>query len=139
MIRSLTLKFIPLAGTLGLILALNWSGTEQGLKSQVIAEHPSIGHTQQVVSVLEQGEPVASKKGPEKVHSLDVNHSTAQELDALPGIGPVLAQRIIDHRSKVGAFQSINELEQVKGIGVKTLKNIRPLLKVSPHVVAAKP
>jgi len=128
-----------LAGTLGLILALNLSGSEEGVKSQVIAEQPGTGYTQQVVSSLEQHEPGVLKKSLAKVHSLDLNYSTAQELDALPGIGPVLAQRIIDHRNKVGAFQSIDELDQVKGIGVKTLKKISPLLKVSPHVVPAKP
>jgi competence protein ComEA len=48
---------------------------------------------------------------------VDLNAATAGELDALPGIGPVLAQRIVDHRSRNGPFRSIDQLEDVPGIG----------------------
>jgi competence protein ComEA len=48
---------------------------------------------------------------------VDLNVATAGELDALPGIGPVLAQRIVDHRSRNGPFRSIDQLEDVPGIG----------------------
>lgn len=48
---------------------------------------------------------------------LDLNTATVAELDALPGIGPVLAQRIVDHRSTHGPFTSVNRLDDVSGIG----------------------
>ncbi|MCZ2824544.1 ComEA family DNA-binding protein [Modestobacter sp. VKM Ac-2982] len=48
---------------------------------------------------------------------LDLNTATVAELDALPGIGPVLAQRIVDHRSAHGPFTSVDRLDDVSGIG----------------------
>jgi competence protein ComEA len=48
---------------------------------------------------------------------LDLNTATVAELDALPGIGPVLAQRIVDHRTAHGRFTSVDQLDDVSGIG----------------------
>ncbi|WP_347060003.1 helix-hairpin-helix domain-containing protein [Blastococcus sp. HT6-30] len=48
---------------------------------------------------------------------IDLNTAGVAELDALPGIGPVLAQRIVDHRSTIGGFRSVEELDDVPGIG----------------------
>lgn len=48
---------------------------------------------------------------------LDLNAATVTDLDALPGIGPVLAQRIVDHRSAHGPFSSVEQLDDVSGIG----------------------
>jgi competence protein ComEA len=48
---------------------------------------------------------------------VDLNTATAADLDALPGIGPVLAQRIVDHRTTNGPFTSVDQLDDVSGIG----------------------
>jgi competence protein ComEA len=48
---------------------------------------------------------------------LPLNSATVADLDALPGIGPVLAQRIVDHRSANGPFTSVEQLDDVDGIG----------------------
>jgi competence protein ComEA len=48
---------------------------------------------------------------------LDLNSATAAELDGLPGIGPVLAQRIVDWRTENGRFASVDQLREVTGIG----------------------
>ncbi|WP_222193248.1 ComEA family DNA-binding protein [Modestobacter italicus] len=48
---------------------------------------------------------------------LDLNSATVADLDALPGIGPVLAQRIVDHRTAQGPFTSVEQLDDVSGIG----------------------
>ncbi|SDY07964.1 competence protein ComEA [Modestobacter sp. DSM 44400] len=48
---------------------------------------------------------------------LDLNSATVADLDALPGIGPVLAQRIVDHRTTSGPFTSVDQLDDVSGIG----------------------
>ena len=61
----------------------------------------------------------------------DLNRATVAELDRLPGIGPVLARRIVEHRERVGAFRSTDELLGVPGIGTKLLERSRP------HVTAA--
>lgn len=58
--------------------------------------------------------------------ALDLNKATALDLDALPGIGPALAKRIIDYRQRYGPFKKIDDLEQVSGIGPKKLALIKP-------------
>lgn len=60
-----------------------------------------------------------------KVH---LNSATLEQLDTLPGIGPVLAQQILDYRSANGAFRSIDELDAVPGIGPARLEQLRPLV-----------
>jgi comEA protein len=57
--------------------------------------------------------PEASPAG----EKLDLNHSGLYDLEALPGIGPVMAQRIMDYRDSLGGFQSVDDLKKVKGIG----------------------
>jgi competence protein ComEA len=71
---------------------------------------------------------------PKRFHqgSLDVNRATEQDFDALPGIGPKLAERIMEYRQSVGAFHSLDELRAIKGIGNKKFERIRPLVTVSP-------
>ena len=60
---------------------------------------------------------------------LDLNSATASQLDALPGIGPVLAQRIVAHRLEHGPFRSVDELLSVHGIGPRLLERLRPSLR----------
>jgi competence protein ComEA len=60
---------------------------------------------------------------------IDLNRATAEDLDAVPGIGPALAQRIIDYRRAHGPFKTIEELEEkVSGFGPKKLEGIKPYL-----------
>jgi competence protein ComEA len=61
---------------------------------------------------------------------LDLNTAGLTELDALPGVGPVLAQRILDWRSENGRFTSVDELGEVSGIGDKVLDRLRALVRV---------
>jgi competence protein ComEA len=49
--------------------------------------------------------------------TLDINHCGYYDFEALPGIGPVIAQRILDYRDSVGRFETIDDLKKVKGIG----------------------
>jgi competence protein ComEA len=61
---------------------------------------------------------------------VDLNTATLEQLDGLPGIGPVLAQRILDWRTANGRFDSIDELGEVSGIGEAHLSDLRPLVVV---------
>ena len=55
---------------------------------------------------------------------IDINRATLDDLITLPGIGPALAQRIIDYRSEHGPFRSVEELERVSGIGPQTVSGL---------------
>jgi competence protein ComEA len=61
---------------------------------------------------------------------LDLNTATAEQLDALPGIGPVTAAKILAWRSTHKRFSVVDELAEVPGIGPKTLADLRPLVRV---------
>ena len=57
-----------------------------------------------------------------------LNSATIEQLDALPGIGPVTAQKIVDYREKHGAFSSVDELDAISGIGPARLDQLRDLV-----------
>ena len=59
---------------------------------------------------------------------LNINTATAKELQTLPNIGEGMAQKIIDHRTQHGNFTSVDALQNVKGIGAKTLEKLRPFV-----------
>jgi len=61
---------------------------------------------------------------------LDLNRATITQLDTLPGIGPVTAQRIIDYRTKVGRINSVDELKKISGLGGTKFEEIKSLLRI---------
>ena len=62
-------------------------------------------------------------------HLIDLNHATSQELELLPGIGPAMAARIIEHRQR-RPFQSVAQLRRVKGIGPAKFEALRTRVRV---------
>lgn len=60
----------------------------------------------------------------EPVWPVNINTATLEQLQTLPGIGPVLAQRILDYREENGPFLSVSELTMVSGIGISTLEKL---------------
>jgi competence protein ComEA helix-hairpin-helix repeat region len=61
---------------------------------------------------------------------VNLNTATAAELETLPGVGPVLAQRIIAYREEHGGFRSVDELREVPGIGDATFAELEPRVTV---------
>ena len=60
----------------------------------------------------------------------DLNRASAGELDRLPGVGPVLAARIVDYRAQHGAFRRVEELMAVRGIGPRLYARLAPRVSV---------
>jgi competence protein ComEA len=71
------------------------------------------------------GDPAGGSAGP-----IDLNTATVAELDTLPGVGPVLAQRILDWRTQHGQFASVDQLSDVPGIGDARMAQLRDLVRV---------
>lgn len=74
--------------------------------------------------------PAAARSGSAAAAAGPVRLSTAtlQELDALPGVGPVTAQKILDYREQHGGFRSVDELDAVPGIGPARIEQLRELV-----------
>lgn len=62
--------------------------------------------------------------------TVSLSSATAEQLETLPGVGPVLARRILEHREKHGGFSSVDQLQDVNGIGERRFADIKP--KVTP-------
>jgi comEA protein len=73
---------------------------------------------------------------PEK--KININTASISELQKLPQIGEVVAQRIIDHREKHGKFEKIEEIMKIKGIGEKTFLKLKDLITVGDGSTAKK-
>lgn len=81
------------------------------------------------VAPEEEAPQITRQAVPTQVH-VNINTATADQLTALPGIGPVKAQHIVEYRQSIGRFTSVDQLINVNGIGEKTLANIRNLVEL---------
>ncbi|MCI1224288.1 ComEA family DNA-binding protein [Bifidobacterium sp.] len=90
---------------------------------QHTATAPADGPT---ASLVTPSNPAAKDSG-----LVNLNTATMQELDTISGVGPVTAQRILEHRQRIGRFTSIDQLLDISGIGPKTLEKLRSQVTVS--------
>lgn len=79
---------------------------------------------------------IAETRPVPRVGKLDLNRARVEDFESLPGIGPVLAERIIEYRRSKGPFRTVGDLRLVKGIGKTKFERLRQLVSVTP---AAKP
>lgn len=152
MFRSLLIKLAMLAGTAALVVWIGWPVPEPREEtSQVVADKPVEAvdrhetqgiHAAAVAPLpsppqvdtpkVQPGSPVVKPNA-----RLDLNRASAAELQRLPGIGEVLAKRVVEARTSRGSFSTIEELLEVKGIGEKKLERLRPLITVTASVRSA--
>ncbi len=105
---------LPATSTVGMSLARRLIDGEQ-----LVVGEP------QPTAQLPQASGSSAASGP-----LDLNAATVNDLDALPGIGPVLAQRVVDWRTAHGSFTSVDQLRQISGLGGKKFDALAPLVRV---------
>ena len=143
---SLLLKLGMFAATMGVVFWIGWSLPTSFDRERNIAAESLEGPEVEVSSdsgrvTTVSPTPAASladqrstAAAPKRDHQglLDLNRATDRDFDALPGVGPKLAERIMEYRQSVGAFHSPEELRAVKGIGKKKFEQIRPLVTVTP-------
>jgi competence protein ComEA len=148
MFRSLLMKFGMLAVTIGVVLWIGWQTPDFSLKQAASVDDSKAAPALSPVTV--KAEPSRASQADQKSMAaesgaakggiaadrtatqrvVDLNRATAQELESLPGIGAVLAERVIAYRKSVGSFQTVEGLRDVKGIGSKTFDRLKPLVTV---------
>jgi comEA protein len=71
---------------------------------------------------------LAQKPNPVSAEKVNLNTASVEQLQSLPGIGPVIAKSIVEYRTKVGKFNRIEEIINVKGVGEKKFQKIKDRL-----------
>jgi competence protein ComEA len=120
------------ADTIGLNMARPVGDGEQivvGL-APVPGQRTALGSSVSAGTPPASGAPVSGTVKPKASEALDLNTATQQQLDALPGVGPVTAAAIVAWRQANGKFTSIDQLADVDGIGPARLEKLRPLVRV---------
>jgi comEA protein len=122
MFRSLLIKFAMLAATVAAVLWIGWPAPEEKT-SQAPPGQP-------VAVQLPTALPGAAVPAAKTAAKVNLNRAGTDELQTLPGVGPVLAQRMVEWRRAHGRFRTVDDLQEVKGIGKKRLEQLRPLVTV---------
>lgn len=145
LLQSLLLKLGMFAVTMGVVLWIGWqmprAMSRPALPQQAPAaqserlELPSpVGNVSQEAPVT-----VAGLQGVSRAPQLmDLNRASVEEIEQLPGVGPVLARRVVAYRTSLGRFRKVEDLRGVKGIGQKKLERLRQLVTVAPPVAFDK-
>lgn len=145
--QSLLLKLGMFTATMAVVFWIGWSlpnslerehglagESLEGSKADIVSDSSNATvESASSASMISDQPAIAAASKPTRTGLLNLNRATEREFDALPGIGPQLAERIMEYRRSVGTFHSLEELRAVKGIGKKKLDRIRPLVTVTPE------
>jgi competence protein ComEA len=146
MLRSLLINLAMLVGTLAAVFWIGWSVPQtppeipRRAVGEVTPSSPAVAHSPEVnvpngpPRTVQREKPVSTALRGKAETKLDLNRATLEQFRTLPGIGPTLAQRMIDHRRASGPFRSVEDLHKVKGIGRKRIERLRPLVMVEAVV-----
>jgi competence protein ComEA len=150
MLYSLFVKLAMLGLTLGVVLWIGWTvphsryvEAERSSELGTLQDHPlrssgPLAVSEAAFSLAQRQD--ASRTTRPVAEKLDLNRATEQDFEALPGIGPLLAERIVEYRQARGAFRDVEQLRRVKGIGKKKFDRIRSLVGVTvPQVQTKEP
>ncbi|MEU6764606.1 ComEA family DNA-binding protein [Streptomyces sp. NPDC046853] len=96
---------------------------------QVAVGEPAAASAAPAVPAAPGAGAAAGPPGASPAAQVGLNTATAEQLDELPGVGPVLAQHIIDYRTEHGGFRSVDELREVNGIGDKRYADLQNLVR----------
>lgn len=117
---GITCAFLCLV--LGIFIGRNLSDTNLTIEDN--------GSANSVVSQGNKNDATGSSEPENKDGKVNINTATAKQLQLLPGIGEVIAQRIVDYRTESGPFKSVDDLLNVSGIGDAKLEQLKPYAKV---------
>lgn len=112
------------------LLAAGGGTADADLDRINLAQQLSDGVHVYVPRVGEDNPPVRLPTGLEIPSKIDINTANQAELETLPGIGPALAQRIVDHRTANGPFERVEDITNVSGIGPSIFAQIQELITV---------
>ncbi len=126
---SFGVKLLLLAGTLGF---LSLAGLLQGPSQPTQSGVSFVRQTSASLGRLPEQRPVTVAD----VGHVNINRGSAEELRHLPGIGPVLAERVVQYRQANGKFASIHDIQNVKGIGVKRFAQLEPYLRIDRQLTS---
>ena len=147
MLHSLLIKLAMLVMAISLVFWLGWRASSEpsipvvseDISTTVLVDESATAKSDTSRSDRLTARPVTTKagvlplvpRGSAVSGLLDVNRADAKDFESLPGIGPVLAQRVIEYRATVGQFHAIDDLRAVKGIGPKIFERIKPFVTVN--------
>jgi competence protein ComEA len=149
MLYSLFMKLAMFAATIGILFWIGWQTPDTSLEHVAALDDSKAVPVQAPVTV--ESEPGLPDRSHQKStagqsvvpqgashanvaasrHVVDLNRATAKELESLPGIGTVLAERMIAYRKSVGRFRTVEDLREVAGIGAKKFDRLKPLVTVA--------
>ncbi|MEC4889961.1 MAG: ComEA family DNA-binding protein [Nitrospira sp.] len=145
LLRSILLKLGMFALTMGVVFWIGWQVPQT-------MQRPASPHPAPLAQAegLDEPSPVGAApnqdpvtaKSPQRISTdprlVDLNRASVEEFEQLPGVGPVLARRVVAYRESRGRFHAVEELRGVKGIGQKKLERLRRLVTVASPAASDK-
>ena len=136
-LQSLFIKLGMLAMTTGVVLWIGWQ-VPQTMQRPAVTHAASFSSGDTAATAAAAVVSTIPPAGAAEPHGLsgrpqpvDLNRATAADFDQLPGVGPVLAKRMVEYRKSVGRFYAVEDLRAVKGIGKKKFERLKPFVTVA--------